>query len=181
VKKVKKNDKLLILSDNTIHVLCRAQRLHGIARYLFIRRLSIPAQGWDDGRAAHGIAFALYLRMTTAITIHPPASNPSPALAGKGKAPDTVNNDFLGSFADLLDIFNPLQHIPGVSTLYRELTGDTISAGAQIAGGVLFGGPIGLIASIANAVIEQETGKDVGANLFAAVTGKYETAKSLPA
>lgn len=28
---------------------------------------------------------------------------------------------------DLLDVVNPLQHIPGVNLLYRELTGDTIT------------------------------------------------------
>ncbi|MBT5663730.1 MAG: hypothetical protein HOJ06_00205, partial [Rhodospirillaceae bacterium] len=38
------------------------------------------------------------------------------------------------TFGDVLDIINPLQHIPVVSTLYRELTGDEISPGARMAG-----------------------------------------------
>lgn len=117
--------------------------------------------------------------MTTAITINPFAANTSPALAGKGKAPHIINDDFLGSFSDIIDIINPLQHIPGVSTLYQALSGDTISTGAKIAGGALFGGGIGFISSLVNAIIEQETGKDVGQNLFAAVTGNYQKTSEL--
>ena len=29
------------------------------------------------------------------------------------------------SFLDVLDIINPLQHLPVISTLYRQVTGDT--------------------------------------------------------
>lgn len=117
--------------------------------------------------------------MTTQLTIYPLPQNTSPAQLGKAQAPNIVNDDFFGSFADFLDIINPLQHIPGVSTVYRELTGDTVSAGARLAGGALFGGPIGFIASIANAIIEEESGKDIGANLFAAATGQYEETQKL--
>lgn len=46
-------------------------------------------------------------------------------------------------FADLLDVINPLQHIPVVSQIYRHLTGDSIRAPFRIAGGALFGGPLG--------------------------------------
>ncbi|MDX2074175.1 MAG: hypothetical protein SFX19_07425 [Alphaproteobacteria bacterium] len=118
--------------------------------------------------------------MTTSITIHPESRSLSPYQTKAPKAPEIVNNDFFSSFADFLDIINPLQHIPGVSTIYRELTGDTISTGAKIVGNTLFGGPVGLLASIANSIIEDETGKDVGQNLFAAATGKYEEASKLP-
>jgi hypothetical protein len=71
------------------------------------------------------------------------------------------------SFADLLDFINPLHHIPVVSTVYRALTGDTISPAARLAGGALFGGPIGFVSSLANLVIEDATGRDVGAHLMA--------------
>ncbi|MEP4884867.1 MAG: hypothetical protein ABJ215_00715, partial [Alphaproteobacteria bacterium] len=40
-----------------------------------------------------------------------------------------------GFFSTLLDIVNPLQHIPLVSSLYREITGDEISPSARIVGG----------------------------------------------
>jgi hypothetical protein len=66
------------------------------------------------------------------------------------------------SFWDFLDIINPLQHIPIVSTVYREITGDTIQPSMRVMGDILYGGVIGGMASIANAVIEQSTGKDVG-------------------
>ncbi len=51
------------------------------------------------------------------------------------------------TFADVLDVVNPLQHIPILSTFYRKLTGDTIDPAIRIAGGALFGGPLGAIAS----------------------------------
>lgn len=51
------------------------------------------------------------------------------------------------TFRDVLDVVNPLQHIPLIGTLYRKLTGDTIDPAMRIAGGALFGGPIGAIAS----------------------------------
>jgi hypothetical protein len=117
--------------------------------------------------------------MTTAVTIYPETQYTSPAQAGKPKLPDIKNDDFFGSFADLLDVINPLQHIPGVSNIYQAITGDTISSGAKIAGDALFGGPIGLFASIANAVVAQESGKDIGENLYAAVIGKYENTEKL--
>ena len=65
-------------------------------------------------------------------------------------------------FDDFLDLINPLQHIPIISTIYREITGDTISDGARIFGGALFGGPLGFAAAIGNAAVKQASGKDVG-------------------
>ncbi|MEP4378107.1 MAG: hypothetical protein ABJ363_03830 [Alphaproteobacteria bacterium] len=66
-----------------------------------------------------------------------------------------------GFFSTLLDIVNPLQHIPLVSSLYREITGDEISPSARIVGGGLFGGPIGLASASANAIFEQASGDDM--------------------
>jgi hypothetical protein len=73
---------------------------------------------------------------------------------------------FFGSdgfgFDDFLDLINPLQHIPIISTIYREITGDTISQGARILGGAIFGGPLGFAAALGNAVVKQVADKDVG-------------------
>lgn len=66
------------------------------------------------------------------------------------------------SFSDFLSIINPLQHIPIVGTLYRAITGDTIKPAPKVIGGFLFGGPLGLVSSVFNAMIEQTTGKDLG-------------------
>lgn len=52
-------------------------------------------------------------------------------------------------FGDLLDIINPLHHIPLVGTIYRSISGDAINPVMKIAGGALFGGPIGAAMSIA--------------------------------
>ncbi|WP_025897336.1 hypothetical protein [Sneathiella glossodoripedis] len=75
-------------------------------------------------------------------------------------------------FDDFLDIINPLQHIPVISTLYREITGDQLNPGARIIGGGIFGGGVGLAASVVNTVIEVETGKDIGGHVAALVSGE---------
>lgn len=77
-------------------------------------------------------------------------------------------------FSDLLDFVNPLQHLPGISYLYRELTGDKIGALARVVGGGLLGGPIGAVASLANAILESETGDDIGGHAIAFLTGETE-------
>jgi hypothetical protein len=82
------------------------------------------------------------------------------------------NSSFFGSdgltFGDVLDVINPLQHIPVVSTLYRAITGDEISPGARVAGGALFGGPVGFAVATANALVEAATGEDIGDTVLAA-------------
>jgi len=61
-------------------------------------------------------------------------------------------------FGDLLDAVNPLQHLPVVSSIYRETSGDGIGLPARLAGGFLFGGPMGLLGSAALALFEGITG-----------------------
>ena len=113
--------------------------------------------------------------MTTKLTINPlPEATLSPYQAQRATAYNLVNNDFLGSFKDLIDVVNPLQQLPVVSTAYRALTGDTISSGARLVGGALFGGPLGFVLSLANEIVASETGGDLGTNLFAAATDKYK-------
>jgi len=75
------------------------------------------------------------------------------------------------SFGDVLDIINPLQHIPLVSSIYQSLTGDTQSPASKVLGGALFGGPIGLIASVFDSIVEGETGTSIGGNILAAFNG----------
>ncbi|MBC7953278.1 MAG: hypothetical protein H7Z12_15835 [Rhodospirillaceae bacterium] len=83
------------------------------------------------------------------------------------------------SFWDVLDVINPLQHIPIVNDIYRDLTGDKIGVGARLAGGTLFGGPIGLAAAAVNCMVEESTGKDVGGHVLALF--KDDTAPDAPA
>lgn len=63
------------------------------------------------------------------------------------------------SFGEFLDIINPLQHIPGINTLYRELTGDEASVRARVAGSSLYGmigGPLGMAGLVAGNVAEMK-------------------------
>ena len=75
-------------------------------------------------------------------------------------------------FWDLLDIVNPLQHIPLVNIAYREITGDRIDAPARILGGALYGGPIGLLSGAVQAILEESTGRDAGEHVMAALFGE---------
>ena len=68
-------------------------------------------------------------------------------------------------FFDLLDMINPLQHIPVVSTIYRAVTGDTIKPISNIVGGAVFGGPVGGAMGLVNAVAQHETGEDLLGNV----------------
>ncbi|TNE32191.1 MAG: hypothetical protein EP349_02265 [Alphaproteobacteria bacterium] len=80
------------------------------------------------------------------------------------------------SFFDLLDIINPLQHIPIVSSFYRNITGDEIKPAARAIGGFLFGGPLGLAAGIVNGAVADATGKDLPETLLTSVSPPQKTA-----
>lgn len=82
------------------------------------------------------------------------------------------------SFGELLSALNPLQHIPVVGSIYREITGETLHPVARVIGGALMGGPLGLVASAFNSMIEQATGKDLGAQAIALI---IPDAKAQPA
>jgi hypothetical protein len=92
------------------------------------------------------------------------------ASRAQGSAQTSAKGQEL-TFSDLLDTINPLQHIPVVAQIYRHLTGDTISPAARVAGGALYGGPIGLVASVVDAAVAETTGSDIGEHAFAALTG----------
>jgi len=73
------------------------------------------------------------------------------------------------TFSDFLDIVNPLQHLPVIGTIYRAVTGDTISLGARLFGGALYGGPIGVMGEAALAAADQAVGGDPGRKFVAFV------------
>lgn len=79
---------------------------------------------------------------------------------------------FLSFLKTVLDVINPLQHLPVISTIYRHITGDEISPAARVVGGTLYGGPIGAAIGVANAVAVQNTGRDIGENVIARAFGK---------
>lgn len=71
------------------------------------------------------------------------------------------------SFADVLDIVNPLQHVPVIGHLYRNVTGDSIDPGSRLLGGTLFFGPLGTVGAGVNVLVQHETGKDLGGHVAA--------------
>ena len=79
------------------------------------------------------------------------------------------------SFKDVLDTINPLQHIPVVSGIYEQLTGDTASPAAKLAGGTLLGGPLGFMTSLFDVIFEQQTGHSIGGALVASLKGDDST------
>lgn len=94
-----------------------------------------------------------------------PLSSSLPAAQPLTPAPGSASSEAdmsEGGFGMLVDAINPLQHIPVVSSLYREATGDGISSVARIIGGGIFGGIPGLIASAATSLFDAVTGEDPG-------------------
>ena len=59
------------------------------------------------------------------------------------------------NFRDVLDLINPLQHIPIIGNIYRSLTGDVAAPVIRVAGGALFGGALGAAFAAANVVLKQ--------------------------
>ena len=90
------------------------------------------------------------------------ASSPRPLAAAADNSP---------SFWDFLDVVNPLQHIPVISSIYRNLTGDQIGGVARTIGGALFGGPLGLVASVFENMVQQTSGKDFGEQIASLLGG----------
>lgn len=109
-----------------------------------------------------------YATLATAVNI------PTEPAFAEGEEFSLWDSDGFG-FGDILDVINPLQHIPVVSNIYRELTGDDIGPLPRIAGGALFGGFVGAAVSLVNVIIENGTGKDIGEIAIAMVLDDEDT------
>ena len=92
---------------------------------------------------------------TATVTVTAPA--PIKAFSGGEDGP---------SFKDVIDILNPLQHIPVINTIYRHLTGDEEGAVADVGGGALYMGPVGLIGSLVDLAVKADSGKSIGDNIL---------------
>ncbi len=66
-------------------------------------------------------------------------------------------------FGDVLEALNPLQYLPGVGTIYRHATGDSVHPALRIAvagaASFLLGGPIGLAVAMLGAVVGEVAGE----------------------
>ena len=89
------------------------------------------------------------------------AVTPPTAQRKSNEPEETLADKMSVGFEDLLDVVNPLQQLPVVSSVYREATGESISIPARLAGGFLFGGLPGLIGSAAMVAFEEITGDSV--------------------
>ena len=97
----------------------------------------------------------------------PPASAPAdPKIASK-------SSDWDFSFHNLLDIINPLEHLPIIGTIYRAITGTHIGIPERIAGDALYGGLWGAVSGVADAAFEAVTGKDFGSTVLALFSGHH--------
>ncbi len=91
----------------------------------------------------------------------------SPGPAGKESIAVTANKTSVPDqpvksesfFHHLLDVINPLQHLPVIGTIYRAITGEHIGSIEKIAGDTLYGGMWGAISSVADVAFEGITGK----------------------
>lgn len=75
------------------------------------------------------------------------------------------------TFGDIFDLVNPLHHVPLLGNLYRRITGDLIDPAIRVAGGALFGGPIGVGFAAASVAVKHafETRKHGPADGFRSV------------
>jgi hypothetical protein len=91
-------------------------------------------------------------------------------------SPDS-DSDWHVSFDDLLDVVNPLQHLPVVGTLYRAISHDQIKTPEKIVGDTLYGGLWGFASSVADTAFEKITGHNFGDTVLALFTGPRDAAK----
>lgn len=64
-------------------------------------------------------------------------------------------------FQHILDVINPLQHLPIIGTIYRAATGERLDPVEKIAGDALYGGLWGAVTAVADVAFEAITGKSV--------------------
>ena len=92
------------------------------------------------------------------------------------------------SFGDVLDMVNPLQHIPVVSSIYRAATGSTINPVSRVAGDALYGGVFGVASAVMgvfggaiNSMLEEGSGHDGAGTMFASLFGGDTDKTAVPA
>jgi hypothetical protein len=100
---------------------------------------------------------------------------PSASVAPTPQPSEKTDDDGFG-FDDLLDIVNPLQHLPIIGAIYREITGDTIELPARLAGSALYGGVTGFLASLGTFAFE----KIVGESADEMMLGLFDSSPATP-
>lgn len=148
------------MESNFLNTVTSAQPHERAVSWVKNERMAGFMPSWDAPKESRAQGGAQALSSYTAQTDMPALPQITPAAPA---------GDDGFSFWDLLDMVNPLQHIPVVNLAYRAITGDEIKPVSQIIGGGVFGGPVGLASGLVNVVIKEETGRDVMGNVVALV------------
>ena len=106
---------------------------------------------------------------------HAMMSSPSPATENVTSTATKTGNQDEGFFHHLLDVVNPLQHLPVIGTIYRAITGEHIGPVEKIAGDALYGGLWGAVSSVADVALEQITGKSAEDTVMGWLKGSPDT------
>ena len=105
------------------------------------------------------IAFDPSQKMMGRIQVAAPAPVVKVATADAAKAESGEEKESF--FQHILDVINPLQHLPIIGTIYRAATGERLDAVEKIAGDALYGGLWGAVTAVADVAFEAITGKSV--------------------
>jgi len=91
--------------------------------------------------------------------VHSPASTAPAASNVEQVTVSAPKSDGGGFFHHLLDVINPLQHLPIIGPIYPAITGEHIGPVEKVMGDTLYGGLWGAVSSFADVAFEGITGK----------------------
>jgi hypothetical protein len=92
--------------------------------------------------------------------VHSPANGTEQVTVSADKSQQKEPQES-GFFHHLLDVINPLQHLPVIGILYRAITGEHIGPVEKVMGDTLYGGLWGAASSVADLAFEGVTGKSL--------------------
>jgi hypothetical protein len=113
------------------------------------------------------------------IVAHGTVENPRRLDTARDKGKTHIDSPQDFTLDDFIDIINPLQHLPLVSILYREITGDEIKPAMRILGDIGYGGPMGFMSSCAQVLFEAIFGDDIAGTAISMITSEGDEKESV--
>ncbi|HEX2761458.1 MAG TPA: hypothetical protein VHM27_13130 [Rhizomicrobium sp.] len=107
------------------------------------------------------IAFDPSQKMMGRIQVAAPQAAPVAPAATTDTAQAESGEKKESFFQHILDVINPLQHLPIIGTIYRAATGERLDPVEKIAGDAIYGGLWGAVTAVADVAFEAITGKSV--------------------
>lgn len=90
------------------------------------------------------------------------ASQANAANAAKARDQAQGTDETSLGFKDVLDLINPLEHLPIISNVYHAIVGEsTAKPAVKLVGDAVYGGPLGMLSGGVDAIIKQASGKDM--------------------